>query len=135
LGRIGIKVLDVLIIRQKKDIINNYISLAELRALNQATYGAQTFNQVIKEVAADLTGGKVIEQKTMPAKIGKVVLSAEQRKKLAKGDAIIITGLIDKSGKTHTSNIRWNCQNNKIEFINIKQIKQNRQNRNVKHKV
>ena len=65
----------------------------------------------------------------MPTKIGKVVLSAEQRKKLAKGDAITITGLIDKSGKKHTSHIRWNCQNNKIEFINIKPIKQNKQNR------
>ena len=77
----------------------------------------------------DTAEAQTYEETSMPTKIGKVVLSAEQRKKLAKGDAITITGLIDKSGKKHTSHIRWNCQNNKIEFINIKPIKQNKQNR------
>ena len=100
-----------------------------IRNLSPKQASKLTFEQVIRGAVADLTSGKVIEQKSVPTKIGKVVLSVEQREKLAKGDAITIIGLTDKSGKKHTSHIRWNCQNNKIEFINIKPIKQNKQNR------
>jgi hypothetical protein len=136
LGRIGIKLLDVLVIRQNEDILNNYISLAERGELNQATYDSFVQDNVekygLKHVGGavvDLTSGKAIMQKSVPAKIGKVELSVEQREKFAKGDVITITGLTDKSGKTHTSHVRWNSQNNKIEFSNIKPIKQNQPNR------
>lgn len=89
-----------------------------------------TFVQAVNGAVVDLTKGEVIKQnlpalKSIPAKIGKVELTPEQREKLTRGSIIQVRGLTDKSGETHTLNIRWNCRKNKIEFSNIT-VKQER---------
>jgi hypothetical protein len=107
LGSSGIRISDVLTVQQNKDIINNYVSFAESGMLDYPAY-----TSVVRD-SINLTGGKAI-----PTRIGKIELSAEQRKKLAKGDIIRIKGLTDKFGKKCTSivQVRWNRQKNKIEF-------------------
>jgi hypothetical protein len=58
-----------------------------------------------------------------PTKIGGIELTPEQRIALANGKTIKMTGLTNKSGNKYTSDIRWNSNSKKIEYINCIQIK------------
>jgi hypothetical protein len=59
-----------------------------------------------------------------PSIIGGVKLSVKQRKALAAGETIQISGITNKSGRKFTSDVRWNTQENKPQYNNIKPMKE-----------
>jgi hypothetical protein len=78
-----------------------------------------TFKQVVKGAVADITAAV-----RLPIKIGKIALTNEQQQKLEKGNVVQMEGLTDKFGKKCVADIRWNFEKKKLEFRNIKEVKE-----------
>ncbi|MDR0619706.1 MAG: DUF3945 domain-containing protein [Bacteroidales bacterium] len=91
-----IDILDVLVIKQNKDILNNYISLQEAGMLEQnAAY-----------------------RKEFPVKISNVEITPEQRVALEEGKRIALSGVKDKTGKEYGATyVILDRKTNKIKLL------------------
>jgi hypothetical protein len=91
-----------------------------IRGLPAEQIGKLTFEQAVKGAVTDMTSGVPI---ILPVKIGGVPLTNKQHKDLANGKIIYLTNLTNKSGQKYTLNVKWNGQENKLEFSNVKTMK------------
>jgi DNA repair protein RadC len=97
-----IDVLDVLVIKQNKDILNNYVNFQETGMLEQSTPYSNS-PALFRE---------------FPFKIGHIKITSEQRLALREGKHIVLSGIKDRAGKVHgTTCVILDQRTNKIKLL------------------
>jgi hypothetical protein len=84
----------------------------------------KTFDEEAIKIHRRIAGTLKEVLSKFPSIIGGVKLSVKQRKALATRETIQISGITDKFGRKFTSEVRWDVQENKPKYDNIKPIKE-----------